>query len=99
MCLCDAKDFLCCANSFVPFSISFSYYGDLVFCKDLGIMREKYTSDCAEAVARKIAMHSTLLLWVDGKPATLHKAIYPALRVDFGSNQAMWQCSHAKLAA
>lgn len=63
----------------------------------MAIMGEKYSSDCAALGSRKIAMDSTLLLWVDCKTATLHKAFYPGLKVDFGNNQAMWPCSHAKL--
>ena len=33
-----------------------------VFRKDMGIIWEKYSSDCAAVGARKIAVHSTLLL-------------------------------------
>lgn len=60
---------------------------------------EKHSRDCAAADARKIAVHSTLVQWVDGKTATLHKAFYPVLKVDFRNNQALWPCSQAKLAA
>lgn len=60
---------------------------------------EKHSRDCAAADARKIAVHSTLVQWVDSKTATLHKAFYPVLKVDFRNNQALWPCSQAKLAA
>lgn len=69
------------------------------FAKTWVLWGENHSSGCAAVDAGKIAMCSTLLQQVDGKRATLHKAFYPALKVDFGNNQAMWPCSHAKLAA
>lgn len=60
---------------------------------------EKHSRDCAATDSRKIAVHTTLVQWVDGETSTRHKAFYPALKVNFRNDQALWPCSQAKLAA
>lgn len=60
---------------------------------------EKHSTYCAATDARKIAVHSTLVQWVDGKTSTLHKVFYPALKVDFRNSQTLWPWSWTKLGA
>lgn len=80
------------------FAISFSHHGEVIFHKDMVLCQKTQQRLCSSRCQENCSAQYIGTV-VDGKTSTLHKAFYPALKVDFRSNQALRPCSWSKLAA